>query len=414
MNVVYVNGAVLRTQTCAYWIAENEDEAKKFFDSITSSLPEQSTFSTAILDVDDISSFSLLFNQNYLGFNIIGHGFVYWWQLVERNPEMVEKLSNILRISQTLWCPVNADGKPVTISRISQRLLYPMDTDGEPVAVHLGTAYVIQSFYSRRELAEPYGKPVAVNICTYIDDQQQRPADAALLMLDGETIYGCDFYDGICKSRAAGSESAVFTKERLHQLAEHIKSKYSIPKWDIIAEPMEQDDIFISKIGGFPYYPFDMEYPVGEDGKPLFLLAQIVTGGKEMLQFFIANDDLYGLNYKDQTDTSNFRVVYHDHIDRSVTIDSVRERGIPSSAEAISKAEDKVLLPMSSTVGKIIFKKGADHLSQAMYKHRDVAMAEIALLFGFKVSEIDYDSEEVFWRELMTDGSKLYGLPFFT
>ena len=211
--------------------------------------------------------------------------------------------------------------------------------------------------------------------------------------------------------------NVLFTKERLSQLVKHIKSKYHIPKWDITTEPIEEDDIFISKFGGFPYWSFDMEYPIGENGQPLYLLAQLVLGGKEMLQFFIADDDMYGLNCNNQTDATNFRVIYHEYIDRSVTIESLRKRGIPSSAEAVAKAEmegSEILLPMSSKIGKIYFTRGLDYLSPTMHKHVDIVKAEIALLFHVKINELDDNINEVLWDVFESDGSKLYGLPFFT
>ncbi|MBQ1410759.1 MAG: DUF1963 domain-containing protein [Oscillospiraceae bacterium] len=90
------------------------------------------------------------------------------------------------------------------------------------------------------------------------------------------------------------------------------------------------DDIFGNKLGGTPYFPKSMEYPLGKrgefKGQPLLLLAQLnferlphipdfpTTG---ILQFFIAGDDLYGMNCntsEDQVEQDNFRVIYHAHI----------------------------------------------------------------------------------------------------
>ncbi len=75
-----------------------------------------------------------------------------------------------------------------------------------------------------------------------------------------------------------------------------------------------------SKVGGLPYLPQDFDYPTTSDGEPLAFLAQINFADmpslpdfptQGILQFFIANDDLYGLNFVDMTDQSTFRVVYH-------------------------------------------------------------------------------------------------------
>ena len=89
----------------------------------------------------------------------------------------------------------------------------------------------------------------------------------------------------------------------------------------------QKPTIFNSKIGGMAYFPKDMEYPKGEGeyfkDKPLVLLAQInfeeipnisPFPEKGILQFFIATDDLYGMNWKDLTTQKNFRIIYHKDI----------------------------------------------------------------------------------------------------
>lgn len=78
-----------------------------------------------------------------------------------------------------------------------------------------------------------------------------------------------------------------------------------------------------SKIGGLPYLPAAMPYPAAPDGSPLWLLAQInfeevpslpPFPEQGLLQFFIYDDGLYGLNMEDPFDQSTFRVVYHSKV----------------------------------------------------------------------------------------------------
>lgn len=387
MYVVCANEDVLRKQDCACWIAEDEDAAQQFFSSTNGSRTANSIIHTQIIDIDDISAFSLLFDKNYLGFNIIGHGFVYWWQLVERKPDTVAKLSRMLKTSRTL--------------------LVSIDANGEYVTERFGTSHIVRSFYLSQKLAEQHGTPVAVDLSEILDEKQ-KPTDVSLLTLNGTPIYGCDLYDAVCRSRST-DDAGLLTKERLGQLAKHIKARYNVPKWDITVEPVEKDDIFISKIGGYPYWPVGMEYPVDANGRPLFLLAQIVMGSQtEMLQFFIADDGIYGCNFENLTDSSNFRVVYHERIDNSVTLESVRKRNIPSSDDAEEES-----LPVSE-VGKITLKKGADHLSASSSRYTGIVCAEASLLFGIKIpKQACKQIEESLEDELSTEGSKLYGLPFF-
>ncbi|MBQ6160750.1 MAG: DUF1963 domain-containing protein [Oscillospiraceae bacterium] len=92
------------------------------------------------------------------------------------------------------------------------------------------------------------------------------------------------------------------------------------------------DERFGNKLGGTPYFPKDMEYPVGTEGdfqgKPLNLLVQLNFEQlphlpdfptKGILQIFIAGDDLYGMCLDPDigecmTQQRNFRVIYHERV----------------------------------------------------------------------------------------------------
>ena len=100
--------------------------------------------------------------------------------------------------------------------------------------------------------------------------------------------------------------------------------------------------IYDSKIGGIPYWPKDKEYPKDEFGNNLYLLVQLNFDKlphipnfpeKGMLQFFIANDDLYGMNWDDNTIQENFRIIYHE----TISDDTV---------EVIPEYTEDTLLPM--------------------------------------------------------------------
>ncbi len=83
-----------------------------------------------------------------------------------------------------------------------------------------------------------------------------------------------------------------------------------------------------SKFGGQPWWPRDLDYPHSASGNPLYLLAQInlaevpalpgfPNGG--LLQFFIANDEVYGFDFErsqaeKMADPDGYRVVYHPQI----------------------------------------------------------------------------------------------------
>lgn len=82
--------------------------------------------------------------------------------------------------------------------------------------------------------------------------------------------------------------------------------------------------IFESKVGGIGYVPHDGTIPEDKKGRQLRLLAQLdcsqVVGIEDfpksgLLQFWILNDDVYGMSFDDITCQDTFRIVYHKDID---------------------------------------------------------------------------------------------------
>lgn len=106
--------------------------------------------------------------------------------------------------------------------------------------------------------------------------------------------------------------------------------KVLVPYWPQLAEgkrnfirikavPDEELSIRQSKLFHYPCMPKGAAYPVDGQGRFMLPLAQInfrecprLAGFPETgyLQFYIANDDSYGLNFDDQMDQSGFRVLY--------------------------------------------------------------------------------------------------------
>lgn len=96
----------------------------------------------------------------------------------------------------------------------------------------------------------------------------------------------------------------------------------------------EKPSLFDSKAGGLGYVPHDAEIPSDRGGRQLRLLAQLDCSKitldefpKEgLLQFWIRNDDVYGMNFDEQNLQDTFRVVYHKEIDRTVTEAEILEK----------------------------------------------------------------------------------------
>ncbi|ENU90902.1 hypothetical protein F971_03829 [Acinetobacter vivianii] len=179
------------------------------------------------------------------------------------------------------------------------------------------------------------------------------------------------------------------------------------------------DDLALwqSKIGGHPYLPLEATYPVDSDGNPLVLLAQFNfaeipdlphfpdTG---ILQFYIAADDLYGMNFDDQQLQSGFKVLYFDQVIEDLT----------QLKQDFSELEfdEEAYLPFSGQYS-IEFQRAEQAIS----------LEDFA--FGKKILNVDelYDFEDQFeggdfendfiepYHELLSaSGHRLGGYPFFT
>ena len=100
----------------------------------------------------------------------------------------------------------------------------------------------------------------------------------------------------------------------------------------------EKPNLFQSKFGGVPYLPKDKEVPKNKENEQLTLLAQInidelpennIYPMKEgILQFWILNDDILGLDY-DTHLGDGYKIIYYKDIDKSVTEEEILEKYKP-------------------------------------------------------------------------------------
>ncbi|MDZ8261157.1 YwqG family protein [Nostoc sp. ChiQUE01b] len=99
------------------------------------------------------------------------------------------------------------------------------------------------------------------------------------------------------------------------------------PFIEITIENNDQVDWWQSKFGGLPYLPKGFDYPKSSEGDYLFFIAQINFAEVPLLegfpnqgivQFYISYEFPYGLNYKNQTDQSGFRVLYFEKPDLNI------------------------------------------------------------------------------------------------
>lgn len=94
----------------------------------------------------------------------------------------------------------------------------------------------------------------------------------------------------------------------------------------IKAGPARSLALWDSKVGGQPYLPKGTAWPCTPEGKELFFLAQINFAQtpalspfpeKGMVQFYINDDDLYGMDFDDGENPDTFRVLFHADVAQS-------------------------------------------------------------------------------------------------
>lgn len=118
--------------------------------------------------------------------------------------------------------------------------------------------------------------------------------------------------------------------ERALRIAQEIAQRTTTDHYRLLLNEERQPTITGSKIGGMPYWPIGMDFPVDGQGYDMLCILQIncsEAGLKAplpeqgILQWFISvNPELmYGCqgNYEDKG--LNFRVVYHDKIEHDFT-----------------------------------------------------------------------------------------------
>ena len=188
--------------------------------------------------------------------------------------------------------------------------------------------------------------------------------------------------------------------DKLNELTEKIKNISETEYYKIKIHD-EKPDLFDSKIGGLPYWVEGKDYPKDKDGKKLFLLAQINFDKEEtssplptrgLLQFFISDDDIMGVDYDNQTAQTNFRVIYHETIDYAITEESIEKQGIPSS----EKAENS---PVSGQF-KISLTKTKGYITIPDIKFEKIFKQAYEEVYGKKLNEGEnyytvFKSEEV-------------------
>lgn len=176
----------------------------------------------------------------------------------------------------------------------------------------------------------------------------------------------------------------------------------------------KETSLWSSKIGGNPYLPAGFDYPMDEAGQPMLLLAQINFSelpaledfpSSGILQFYLtADDDLFGLDFDDQTSQRNFRVIFHEPVhaeaDRLTTdfgfLEAVNRECFPVEGEYALQ-----------------FRPHTDYLPHSNYAF-EAAFGQDSHAFFNSFGENRDSVGEFFYEHFSTEDFKVGGYPFFT
>jgi len=179
----------------------------------------------------------------------------------------------------------------------------------------------------------------------------------------------------------------------------------------VSSQPTRITQAWESKVGGLPYWPANTPWPTDPNGRNLFFLAQLnfaemppmpsfPTQG--IVQFFINDDDLYGMDFDDGENPDTFRVLFHE---------SVVENKSLLNAKPPSQQPDEGLLPHHPDESyPLLFGLEKEVVPVTDYQFYQHFGADFFRQFGEKEWDVMSDLE----KTLRTQGHKVGGYAYFT
>lgn len=131
--------------------------------------------------------------------------------------------------------------------------------------------------------------------------------------------------------------------EKAKAIVAEVKRRTAAPCWKLTLHPEGPCGLLDSKVGGLPYWDPALPYPTDSQGNKMTLLAQLNFAQLEtedplpragILQFFIGQDDVFGIDFDQPDRQKNFRVVYHPEPNPAVTLEQIRALDLPTHVEA--------------------------------------------------------------------------------
>ncbi len=213
--------------------------------------------------------------------------------------------------------------------------------------------------------------------------------------------------------------------EKAKNIVAKIKDITAMTAYKLTIIPNSQPGIFDSKFSGVPYWDMTKEYPVDCEGDKMMLLAQInfTKAALEderlpkvgILQFFIATEDnVYGMDWDEADSQRNFRVVYHEQIDETMTEEQVLGLDIP-----VATSEDNEWTPVFKEAA-VSIERMTTYLGTEDYHFYSVFAEAVKELYGEDIQEQGFytylsdEDRDYIYEECNNDGHWILGYPYFT
>ena len=205
-------------------------------------------------------------------------------------------------------------------------------------------------------------------------------------------------------------------------IVDEIKRRTAAPCWKLTLHPEGPCGLLDSKVGGLPYWDPGLPYPVDSQGNQMTLLAQLNFAQLEteaplpragMLQFFIGQDDAFGIDYDEPDRQKNFRVVYHPEPDPALTLEQIQALELPTHVEA--DLCTPVIREAAFTAEKTVGYMGPENSRfDALFREAVQAVTGEDIGDKHEYQYFDGADRDYLYDQLSAAGHRLLGYPFFT
>ena len=205
-------------------------------------------------------------------------------------------------------------------------------------------------------------------------------------------------------------------------IVEELKKRTAMDCYKLTIRPGVTPGLLDSKFGGFPYWDPALPYPTDPAGKKLVLLAQINFDQLQvdaplprtgLLQFFIAQDDVFGADFDAPDRQTGFRVVYHERVDLSVTEERLKPLDIPTHAD-----EGLEYFPVFQQAA-VTAEKAVSYMMDEAHPFKELFIQAVRDVTGEETElspfrYFDKDDYSYFCDQLYSSGHRMLGYPYFT